>query len=135
VKSQVDKVKVLVMDDDEAIRVMAWRMLDCLGCEVELVASGSEATERYKKFMQEGNPFDVVILDLSIPGDLGGKETIAKLIEVNPAAKAILSSGSDADPVFLNFRAFGFSALLPKPYTLQELEKTLQEVLLTLRKN
>ena len=131
VKSPADKIRVLLMDDDEMIRDMAKLMLNNMGYEVELAGAGSEAIRRYKDARQAGNPFDVVILDLSIRRGLGGKETIKALIEIDPDVKAILSSGSYDDPVFSNFGAYGFSAPLPKPYSMKELRETLEKILLT----
>jgi len=128
--SSADKVRVLLMDDDEMIRETAGQMLDDMGYEVGLARAGSEAIKLYEDAMQAGNPFDAVILDLTVPGGLGGKETIIALIETDPAVKAIQSSGSYNNPVFRNFREYGFSALLPKPYKMEDLRETLQKVLL-----
>ncbi len=130
-KSPADKVRILLMDDDEMIRDMANQMLSRMGYEVELAGAGSETIKRYEDAMRAGHPFDAVILDLTIQGGLGGKETIDALIETDPVVKAVLSSGSHNDPVFSNFREYGFSALLPKPYSMEELRETLRKVLLT----
>jgi CheY-like chemotaxis protein len=129
--SSADKGRVLLMDDNDMFRDMANQMLDLMGYEVGLAGDGYEAIKLYEDAMQAGNPFDAVILDLTVPGGLGGKETINVLIETDPAVKAILSSGSYNDPVFSNFREYGFSALLPKPYNMADLRETLQKVLLT----
>jgi CheY-like chemotaxis protein len=122
------KARVLLMDDDDIIRDMAAQMLDFIGYEVELVKAGAEAIERYKDSRLKGNPFDVVILDLTIPEGMGGKETVKALIEMDPAVKVILSSGETGDPVISHFSIYGFSALLPKPYGMQDLIEVLQEV-------
>jgi CheY-like chemotaxis protein len=130
-RSAAFKGRVLLMDDEDMIRDMASQMLNHMGYEVELVRSGAEAIERYKESRRKGNPFDIVILDLTIRGGWGGEETIKGLIEIDPTVKAILSSGETAHPAVSYFREYGFSALLPKPYSMRELSKTLQKVLLS----
>jgi CheY-like chemotaxis protein len=122
--------RVLLMDDEEMIRDMAGQMLDYIGYEVVLVSAGGEAVERYKDSCLKGNPFDIVILDLTIRGGMDGKETIKALMTIDPTVKAVLSSGKAFDPAITYFEKYGFRALLPKPYTIDELINVLQEVLL-----
>ncbi|MDP2644710.1 MAG: ATP-binding protein, partial [Desulfobacterales bacterium] len=121
--------RILFMDDQEMLRNMAGRMLKKLGYEVEFAADGAGAVEIYKKAKESEKPYDAVILDLTIPGGMGGKETINKLLEIDPEVKAIVSSGYSNDPVMSNFRGYGFSGEVPKPFAMKELEKVLHEVL------
>ena len=121
--------KVLLMDDEEMIRHVAGLMLSRLGHDAEFAKDGVEAIELYKKAKESGKPFDAVILDLTNEFGMGGKETIVKLLEVDPDVKAIISSGYSIDPVITNFRQYGFSGSLAKPYTGKELSHILDEVL------
>jgi PAS domain S-box-containing protein len=122
--------KILVMDDEEDLRVTFEAMLVHHGYEVECSRDGVEAIERYKKAKESGKPFDVVILDLNIRGGMGGEETIKKLIEIDPNVKALLSSGTYDDLATIDFRKCGFSGFVPKPYTIEELSKILDEILI-----
>jgi DNA-binding NarL/FixJ family response regulator len=76
-----------------------------------------------------GQPFDVVIMDLTIPGGMGGKEAIKKLLEIDPKVKAIVSSGYSTDPVMADFRSYGFSGVAVKPYNIEELSEILDKVI------
>lgn len=121
--------KVLLMDDEENVRKVAGRMLKKLGYEVEFAGDGAEAIELYKKAKESGKPFDVVIMDLTVPGGMGGLEAIRTLREIDPHAKAIVSSGYSTDPIMSNFREHGFCGVAPKPYKLDELGRILNEVI------
>jgi CheY-like chemotaxis protein len=127
--SIVRKGKILLMDDEELIRNIAGDMLRAIDHEVESAENGTEAIEKYKAAMESGNPFDIVILDLTIRGGMGGKETIEQLVAVNPAIKAIVSSGFSDDSVVSNYHNYGFSARLTKPYKLEGLRDTLNSLL------
>jgi CheY-like chemotaxis protein len=127
--------RILVMDDEETIRDMLSNMLSTAGFEVELASDGKEAIERYEKAMELGQPFDAVIMDLTIPGGMGGKEAIKKLIEIDPDVKAIVSSGYSTDPIMADFRKYGFSAVMTKPYSISEMERTLRRMLIWAKKN
>lgn len=120
---------ILVMDDDEIIRTMSESMLSTLGYSVELAVNGEEALAKYAQAMASGRVFDGVILDLTIKGGMGGKETIAKLIELDPGVMAIVSSGYSDDPVMANFHEYGFQAALAKPFPLARLSEILQELI------
>ncbi len=128
-ESEVLTGKILLMDDEKSIRKVTGMMLRSLGNEVEVAFDGEEAIELYKKAMKSDEPFDVVIMDLTIPGGMGGKEAIKKLLKINPDAKAIVSSGYSNDPVISYYQEHGFSGYIPKPYRLEELKKVLNEVL------
>jgi len=124
------KASILVMDDEEAVREVAGRMLKHLGYDdVEFAADGAEAIKLYKAAMASGNPFNVVILDLTIPGGMGGKETVKKLLKIDPGVKAIVSSGYVDDSVSAKYKEHGFSGMIAKPYTLEQLRKALEDVI------
>jgi two-component system cell cycle sensor histidine kinase/response regulator CckA len=121
--------KILVMDDEESVRDVVGEMLKAAGYEYELAKNGSEAIELYKRALEGGRPFDAAIMDLTIPGGLGGKEAVKKLIEIDPKVKAIVASGYFSDPVMADFKAHGFIGVITKPYDLQTLSRTLRTVL------
>jgi two-component system cell cycle sensor histidine kinase/response regulator CckA len=121
--------RILVMDDEVALKKMIGRMLQKLGYESEFAKDGAEAIEIYKAAMESGMPYDAVILDLTIPGGMGGKEAIKKLLEIDPEVKAVVSSGYSDDPVLANFQEYGFKGMMPKPYESLSLGKVLHEVL------
>lgn len=127
--SLLGKGRVLVMDDEETIRELLSADLTEAGYTVELTKDGAEAIERYKKAEESGEPFDVVIMDLTIPGGMGGREAIKQLLEIDPDAKAIVSSGYSTDPVMADYKKYGFSAVVTKPYSVGELEKKLRSIL------
>ena len=101
----------------------------CNGYEVELTEDGAEAIEQYVKAQNSGKPFGAVIMDLTIPGGMGGKEAIKKLLEVDPDVKAIVSSGYSTDPIMADFKGYGFSAVATKPYSIAQIEKVLHNLL------
>ena len=117
------------MDDDEIIQLLLSKILTDAGYEVEITKDGAEAIERYAKAKESGQPFDAVIMDLTIPGGMGGKEAIKKLLEIDPKVKAIVSSGYSTDPIMADYEKYGFSAVVAKPYGVADVEKTLQSLL------
>ncbi|MEA3279673.1 MAG: ATP-binding protein, partial [Thermodesulfobacteriota bacterium] len=121
--------RVLVMDDEEMIRDIAGFMLSRLGYDAEFTADGAEAIELYKKAMESGWPFDAVILDLTNQFGMGGKKAVVKLLEIDPDVKALVSTGYSNDQVVSNFREYGFCGALPKPYSMETLDKGLKEVI------
>jgi PAS domain S-box-containing protein len=120
--------RVLIMDDEIAARSVAANMLDALGYQAEAVESGTVAIDRFTRARDHGRPFDIVLLDQIVPGDLGAKETIDQLTRIDPAVKAVLVSGSSA-PADGDYQKDGFEAVISKPFTLQELNTTLHVVL------
>jgi signal transduction histidine kinase/ActR/RegA family two-component response regulator len=128
-KPLVGKKKVLLMDDEEIVRNITGEMLAHLGYHVEFAKDGVEAIELYKRSKQTGNPFNAVILDLTIPGGMGGEEAIQKLREIDPQIKAIVTSGYSHDPVMTNFGEYGFSGVISKPYKIEKLDRNLHEVI------
>jgi CheY-like chemotaxis protein len=127
--SYLAKGKILVMDDEEAVRDVLGIMLQKSGYEVEFACGGEEAIGMYRKALSGPNPFDAVIMDLTIPGGMGGKEAIRILREMDPQVRSIVSSGYSNDPVMANFREYGFSGVISKPYRMTELGEKLRIVL------
>ncbi len=123
------KGRILVMDDEELIRDIAGEMIRAAGHEAEFAEQGRTAIEKYQAARESGSPFDIVILDLTIRGGLGGKETIKRLRELDPGVKAIVSSGFSEDSVVADHRTYGFAACLMKPYEFEELRDTLNTLL------
>lgn len=121
-------VRVLVMDDEEPVREILQDMLEELGFYSESTENGAEAVELYRARKEEGKPFSVVILDLTIPGGVGGKEAIKSLLEIDPEVNAVVSSGYSTDPIMASYREFGFRAVLGKPYRLQDMERVFHEL-------
>ncbi len=120
--------RILLMDDEEPVRVVTGKMLRHLGYEFECVKDGEEAIRAYRDAQKTGNIFDVVIMDLTIPGGMGGKETIKKLLEFDPNVKAIVASGYSNDPVMSEYKKYGFYGFVPKPFTIAELGQILHRV-------
>jgi PAS domain S-box-containing protein len=121
--------RVLVMDDEEAVRRVVGLTLRRMGHEVELVEDGQTAVEVYKKAKGRGRHFDVVILDLMVPGRMGGREAIQALLQIDPAVKAVVMSGYANDPVVLEHDRYGFKGALVKPFNLGQLREILSRVL------
>ncbi len=120
---------ILVMDDDEAVRGALLGMLTHLGYRVELVNEGSEAILRYAEAMKSDHPFDLVIMDLTIPGGIGGRDAIQHLKKLDPDVRAIVSSGYSNDPVMSNYREYGFAGMVLKPYHVSELSEQIKRIL------
>jgi PAS domain S-box-containing protein len=118
---------VLVMDDEEAVRTVTGKLLEELGYRVRVAKEGREAVEAYKESLSAGTPPAAVILDLTIPGGMGGKKTVHKLLEIDPGVKAIACSGYSNDPVMANCGQWGFCAVLAKPFTPRELAEVLDK--------
>ncbi|MDA8082988.1 MAG: response regulator, partial [Nitrospiraceae bacterium] len=122
------RCKVLVTDDEEIVRMIAGEMLGYFGCEVDYAVDGAEAIERYRDAMVAGRPYDLVMLDLTIPGGMGGREAIGKLREMDPQIKAIVVSGYSNDPVMSQYQSFGFKGVVTKPYRMNELNREVRRV-------
>ncbi|HFQ91114.1 MAG TPA: response regulator [Desulfobulbus sp.] len=121
--------RVLVMDDEEMVRAVACAMLDTMGYEVESVADGRRAVQVYREAMEEGRGFDVVIMDLTIPGGMGGRETLEELRRLDPDVRAVVSSGYSSHRIMSEYRMYGFRGVVVKPYRMGELSRVLKEVL------
>ncbi len=123
------KGRILIMDDEEILRNFVVRMLKKAGYEVSAASDGVDAVELYEQAEKSGEAFDVVIMDLTIPGGAGGKETIQRLLEIYPDSKAIVSSGYSNDPIMANYKDYGFKAVVEKPYSINELTRTIEDVI------
>ena len=121
---------ILVMDDDEMIREVASSMLTHLGCQVTICASGEEVVELYRNSVRSGAPFSLVIMDLTIPGGLGGKEAAEQILSFFPKARLAVSSGYSNDPIMSNYKAYGFIGAIAKPYSIDKLRDALHSFLL-----
>jgi len=123
--------RILVMDDEETIRQIAQKMLRRMGHEVDTVEGGRQAIKDYQQAMTTGRRYDLVIMDLTIPGGMGGQEAIAKLHERYPTAKAIVASGYANDPVMAACQDYGFLAVIIKPFQLTDLRDMVAKILET----
>jgi two-component system cell cycle sensor histidine kinase/response regulator CckA len=121
--------KILIMDDDETILDVVGAMLVNAGYEVTPVRDGRQMLEAYEKALSNGATFDLVILDLTIPGGMGGREAVARLLQLDPLAKAIVSSGYSNDPVMAEFQSFGFRGAVSKPFRFEDLCRVIDSVL------
>ena len=120
--------KILILDDEEYIRMVTPHWLKRLGCLVETAADGQQAIEMYKQAMNSGAPFDIMILDLTIPGGIGGQEVLKAIQAIDPNAKAIVSSGYAEDTVMSNYVSWGFKGILAKPYSESQLGTLVKQV-------
>jgi CheY-like chemotaxis protein len=116
---------ILVMDDEEMIRSLAAEMLNKLGYRVTVCAEGSEAVSLYNGARAAGHPFSAVIMDLTVPGGMGGREAARQILDMDPEARLIVSSGYSNDPVLADYRRHGFCDSIAKPYQVAELARIL----------
>jgi len=122
------KRRILYLDDDDILRKATALFLGKIGFDVESAGDGKDAVQRFREADQAGEPFDLVILDLSVPGGMGGEETLRRLQEMDPHVKAIITSGYPDSPVVVDYERYGFRGVMVKPYTIQELNTTLRSV-------
>ena len=120
--------RILVMDDEAMIRELTGNMLRHLGYEADFAEAGHEAVSKYQAALKRSTPYDAVILDLTIKGGMGGQEAIERLMEIDPAVKAIVSSGYSDNPVIANYQDFGFREVVAKPYEMVEFSEKLFRV-------
>jgi PAS domain S-box-containing protein len=121
--------RILFMDDEETIRTLAVSLLRRLGLDVVAVPDGAEAVKQYRDSREAGSPFQLVIMDLTVPGGMGGLEAMQELRQYDRGVKAIVSSGYSSDPVLANYRIHGFRGVVPKPYRFADLARTIRTVL------
>jgi len=129
--SEIQKMnngRILVMDDVEDIRDILTKMLNRIHFEVEVAEDGNEAIELFQRAMWSSKPFDVVIMDLVVANGMGGEEAIRRLHEIDPGVRIILSSGSISNHVMINFKEYGISAILRKPFKVNDLKRILELV-------
>ncbi len=119
--------KILVMDDDIMVRELLSQILDYLGYEVDEAENGETTLEKYKSAKSNGDLIDLIIMDLTIPGGMGGKDTIKELKKIDPEVKAIVSSGYSNDPIMANYSEYGFIGVLNKPYNVETLSDALSQ--------
>lgn len=123
------KGRILIMDDIESLRDVMTDMLETFGFDVVSCSDGVGAIREYRAAMSSPRPFQLVILDLTVPGSIGGKETIKCLLDIDPSIKAIVTSGYSDDLVLSKYREFGFSGCLQKPFNISDLSDTLKAAL------
>ncbi len=121
--------KILLMDDEEMVRRVAEEMLRMLGYDVAVAEDGAAAVALYVEARQSGAPFDAVIMDLTVPGGMGGEEAVRLIREFDPDVKAVVSSGYSNAPVMSEYRRHGFAAIVTKPYSVTQLGEALRKVI------
>ena len=126
--SETESVRILVLEDDPMIRQLVVANLGAAGHEVDTEDEGGRAVEAYRRAFEDGNPYEVVLMDLTIPHGMGGGEALEKIREFDPDVCAIVSSGYYDDPVMANFEDYGFRAVLPKPYEPSELRELVEQL-------
>ena len=114
------------MEDEELVSTIAMQMLEFIGYDSVLAVDGGEALELYQQRYRNGSPFNGVIMDLNIPGGMGGAQTVKELLKIDSSAKVIVSSGYSDDPAMVNYDEFGFCAAISKPFNIQDLSNVLQ---------
>ena len=129
-KPTMGQGKVLVMDDEEMVRDVLGEILSRLGYEADFASDGSQAIEKFVTAKETNRPFSALIIDLTIPGGMGGKEAIKELLKIDPQVKAIVSSGYSDDPIMADFQKYGFAGVIAKPYKVAELGKVLNKVII-----
>jgi CheY-like chemotaxis protein len=123
------KGKILLMDDEQVILEVSKEVLNFLGYEVVLALEGAAAIEIYSRERSAGRPFDLVILDLSVPEGMGGQETFEKLHALDPSVKAIVSSGYTSEPMMTDPKKFGLAGVLAKPYRIADIKTLLETII------
>jgi CheY-like chemotaxis protein len=113
------------MDDETAIRSMATIFMERIGYDCDVAVDGGEAVRKYGDALAAGRKYEVVIMDLTVPGGMGGREAMRELLAIDPDAKAVVSSGYCQDPVMANFRDYGFRDVLAKPYSVLDVSQAL----------
>jgi CheY-like chemotaxis protein len=121
--------RVLIVDDEEAIRALVEYTLSHLGYEVSEAETAMDGVNLYREKLEAGERFDLVILDLTLPGGMGGKEALKRLIEIDPTVNAIVSSGYAMDATMSRYQDFGFRGVIAKPYEASELGKVVNEAI------
>ncbi len=125
----IERKKILLMDDEEIVRKAIGRMLKGKGSDVVFAKDGKEAVRKFKEAKKSPNPFDVIILDLTIPGGMGGKETAKEIRKIDSNVKIIVASGYSNDPVMANYEKYGFNGVIAKPFYVEELIRTLNNIM------
>ena len=121
--------KILIMDDEEIVRKVAGEMLSYLGYRVEFAAEGREAIEQYKKARDTGNPYNLLIMDLTIPGGMGGMEALKELLKIDTDVRAVVTSGYSNNPIISEYKRYGFKGFITKPYNVIDLSKIIHGII------
>jgi nitrogen-specific signal transduction histidine kinase/CheY-like chemotaxis protein len=132
---KMGQARILLVDDDESVRTSAARMLKRLGYRVECAEDGAEGIRLYEEAMEREDPFAIILMDLTIPGGMGGKEAIRELRKIDPGAKAIVSSGYSDDPVLSRFEEYGFCGAVTKPYKIDDLAEAIHKAVNDMDRN
>jgi PAS domain S-box-containing protein len=125
----VPKARILFMDDEPIVRVMTKHMLEQSNHEVVLAENGEEAIQLYKESLKNGPSIDLIIMDLNIPGGMGGKDAVQEILRINPEAKVVVESGYSNDPVMAHYQDYGFKTSIAKPFLREELNEIINTVL------
>ncbi|MGC9021817.1 MAG: hybrid sensor histidine kinase/response regulator, partial [Dissulfurimicrobium sp.] len=120
--------RLILMDDDEMILELAKILLEDMGYQVLTARDGRQAVDLYKAAMNEGRPVSAVIMDITVLGGMGAKETMPELLKIDPGCKGVVSSGYSQDPIMSNYKEYGFAAALPKPYRMEDLAAMLDKI-------
>ncbi len=120
VHNEITGGRVLVMDDEAVIRLVVEKLLRAVGFEVMSVSTGEEAIKIYEQERDAGRRFDVVVMDLTIPGGMGGKQAVKHVLEIDPTARVVVASGYSSDPIMANYHEFGFCGVIAKPFSVDE---------------
>jgi CheY-like chemotaxis protein len=126
--ASTQRVRVLIMDDEPDIRDLMETMLNLLGYDVGTARNGEEALAAHEKATLDGQPFDIVVMDLTIPNGMGGAETIKRLRQKDNVIRAVVASGYSDDPIMARHKQHGFDTILPKPYVLNDLMRVLGQL-------
>jgi len=118
-------LRILVMDDEPMVLETIGEMLEALGHSAGLADSGEAVVRMYEEALEAGAPYDLLILDLTVPGGVGGEETLKILMSRYPGVKAFVSSGYSNNPIMANHERFGFVGVIAKPYHLEQLGDTI----------
>ncbi|MGC8827572.1 MAG: PAS domain-containing protein, partial [Anaerolineae bacterium] len=121
--------RILIMDDEAMVRELLRRYLSQLGFECEEASDGRQMLEKYQEARQAGRPFDLVIMDLTIPGGMGGKDAVVRLRQLDPGARAVVISGYSNDPIMARYTEYGFDGVVAKPLNLEHMKAVLLKVL------
>lgn len=123
------KGRVMIMDDDDMIRDLVGNMLDSFGYGVLFARDGEEAIKLYLQAKETDEPIAAIIMDLTIPGGMGGKDAVQEILKIDPEAKVVVASGYSNDPIMAGYREYGFCAAMVKPFKLQEFREIINKIL------
>lgn len=127
--SKRENAHILLMDDEEPICLATGEMLEELGHRVTIAHHGQEAIAAFQRAHKAGTPFDLVIMDLTIPGGMGGKDAIGEILKIDAKARVMVSSGYADNPVMANYQEYGFCGVIAKPYSFEKLAKVLGQTI------